>query len=88
MMDPRALTMQRSIVPSGDRKKFLDKLKARHAYYVGAGCKHWVFEEAELPGAFIEFIEATDGETLARALSAAPDPVLDRARIYQEVGIA
>ncbi len=85
MSDPRALTLQRSIVPFGDRKKFLDKLAARHAYYLAAKCKHWAFEEAELPGAFIEFIEAADGETLGRALSAAPDPVLDRARIYRQV---
>jgi hypothetical protein len=85
MSETRVLTLQRSIVPVGDRKKFLDKVRARHAYYVTAQCKHWVFEEVELPGAFIEFIEATDGETLGRALAAAPDPVLDRARVYQAV---
>ena len=84
----RALTLQRSIVPAGERKKFMEKLKARRAYYAGAQCKHWVFEEAELPGAFIEFIEAADGETLFKALTGAPDPVLDRARIYQEVEFA
>jgi hypothetical protein len=85
---PRALTLQRSIVPSGDRKKFLAKLIARQAYYASAKCKHWVFEEAELTGAFIEFIEAADGDTLAKALAGAPDPVLDAARIYREVELA
>jgi hypothetical protein len=82
---PRALTLQRSIVPAGGRQKFMDKLQARHAYYAKANCTYWAFEEAELPGAFIEFIEARDGETLARALAGAPDPVVDAARIYQEV---
>ena len=85
---PRALTLKRSIVPAGDRKKFLEKLRARRAFYLAAQCKHWVFEEAELPGAFIEFIEAADGETLYKALTTAPDPVLDPARIYQEVELA
>jgi hypothetical protein len=85
MSATRVLTLQRSIVPVGDRKKFLDKVRARHTYYVTAKCEHWVFEEVELPGAFIEFIEAADGETLGRALAGAPDPVLDRARIYQSV---
>ncbi len=85
---PRALTLKRSIVPAGDRKKFLAKLQARHAFYLANQCKHWVFEEAELSGAFIEFIEAADGETLYKALTAAPDPVLDPARIYQEVELA
>jgi hypothetical protein len=84
----RALTLQRIVVPASDRKKFLAKVQARHAYYTGAKCKHWVFEEAELPGAFMEFIEAADGETLAAVLANAPDPVLDRARIYQEVEFA
>ena len=82
---PRALTLQRTVVPAADRSKFLVKLRARHAYYATAKCKHWVFEEAQLPGAYMEFIEAADGETLAQALAGAPDPVLDRARIYQEV---
>lgn len=85
MKMPRALTLQRSIVPANDRKKFLDKLGKRHSYYAAAKCTHWVFEEADLPGAFIEFIEAPDGETLAQALAEAPDPVVDRGRIYREV---
>ena len=85
---PRSLTLQRSIVPVGERKKFLEKLRARGAFYAKMKCKHWAFEEAELPGAFIEFIEAPDGETLAQALADAPDPVVDRSRIYREVELA
>ncbi|HEU4641322.1 MAG TPA: hypothetical protein VFS44_02625 [Gemmatimonadaceae bacterium] len=81
----RALTIQRSIVPLNDRKKFMQKLRARRAYYAGANCRFWVFEESDLAGAFIEFIEAADPETLARALADAPEQVVDAARIYQEV---
>jgi hypothetical protein len=44
-----------------------------------------VFEEVDLPGAFIEFFEATDTATLARAHATAPDAVLDAGRVYTEV---
>ena len=44
-----------------------------------------MFEEAGLPGAFLEFFEAADAETLARAHAAAPEPVLDPNRVYTEV---
>ena len=83
----RALTLQRSIVPLGDRRKYLERLSARKAYYVRANCRFWVFEEADLAGAFMEFMEASDGDTLSRALQGAPESVIDAARIYQEVEI-
>ena len=44
-----------------------------------------MYEEASLPGAFLEFFEAADPETLARAHAGAPDPVLDPNRVYKEV---
>lgn len=81
----RALTLQRSIVPPGDRKKFMERLRARRAYYTGVNCRFWVFEESDLPGAYIEFIEAADEKTLADALAGAPQHVVDSARIYHEV---
>jgi len=82
---PRWLTLQRSIVPAGDRKKFMERLGARRTYYEAAGCRFWVFEESGLPGAVIEFVEAADRETLQSALTSAPDHVVDAARIYQEM---
>lgn len=82
---PRWLTLQRSIVPAGDRKKFMERLAARRTYYEAAGCRFWVFEESGLPGAVIEFVEAADRETLQNALTSAPDHVVDAARIYQEM---
>lgn len=83
----RALTIRRSIVPLADRKKFLQKLKSRRAYFVDAGCKFWVFEESDLAGAFVEFVEADDAKTLAKALADASDQPADAVRIYEEVDV-
>ena len=82
---PRALTIQRTLVTPSEREKFAQKLQRTHAYYASAGCRYTVFEEAGLPGAFLEFFEAPDAATLARAHASAPDRVLDPARIYHEV---
>ena len=41
-----------------------------------------------LPGAFIEFTEATEAKKLGEAHSSAPDPILDAARIYKEVELS
>ena len=82
---PRALSIKRSIVPLSERAKYLERLKARKDYYQHASCEFWVFEEAALTGAFIEFVEAADATTLEAAHAAAPEPVLDPARIYTEV---
>ena len=82
---PRALTLQRTIVPAADRKTFLKRLRERSDYYKRANCNFWVFEEEALPGAFLEFTEAPDAKTLATAHAAAPGAVMDPARIYREV---
>ena len=50
----------------GDRKRFMERLHARRAYYETAKCGFWVFEESDLPGALIEFVEAADRETLEK----------------------
>jgi hypothetical protein len=81
----RVLTIQRTLVIPPDREKFALKLQRKHAYYVAAGCRYWVFEETGLPGAFLEFFEAPDAATLSRAHASAPDRVLDPARLYHEV---
>jgi hypothetical protein len=82
---PRALSIKRSIVPLSERTKYLERLKTRKDYYKRAVCEFWVFEEAALTGAFIEFVEAADAATLEAAHAGAPEPVLDPARIYTEV---
>ena len=82
---PRALTIQRTLVTPPERERFQEKLRRKKAYYASANCKFWVFEEVELPGAFLEFFEAADAATLARAHEGAPDTVLDPHRVYTEV---
>ena len=84
----RVLTIKRTVVPQGERKKFLARLSARRDHYKRAGCSFWVCEEADLPGAFIEFTEATDARLLSAAHDGAPDPVFDAGRVYKEVEIA
>jgi hypothetical protein len=81
----RALTIQRTLVTPPERERFHEKLRLKQAYYEKARCRFWAFEEAGLPGAFLEFFEAPDAETLARAHAGASDVVLDPNRVYLEV---
>ena len=60
----RALTIQRTLVTPPDRERFHERLRQKQAYYEKANCRFWVFEEAGLPGAFLEFFEASDAKTL------------------------
>ncbi|HKW49807.1 MAG TPA: hypothetical protein VJN70_20285 [Gemmatimonadaceae bacterium] len=84
----RALSVQRTLVTPGERDRFFERMKRKHQHYSRAKCHFWVFEEASLPGAFLEFVEAPDADTLAKAHAAAPDPALDPARIYREVELS
>ena len=79
--------MKRTIVPLPERARYMERLQKRKAYYASAGCNFWVFEEAQLGGAFIEFTEAPNRETLQTALANATDQVLDANRIYQEISL-
>ena len=81
----RALSVQRTLVTPGERERFFEGMKRKQQHYSRAKCHFWLFEEASLPGAFLEFVEGPDAETLSRAHAAAPDPTLDPARIYREL---
>jgi hypothetical protein len=85
---PRVLTMQRSIVPKPDRQKYLGRLPTRKAYYVRSKCRFWVFEDTELTGAFVEFMEADDLETLLVAKADAPEQHERPVPIYREVELS
>lgn len=85
---PRALSIKRAIVPAGDRAKYIERLKARQAHYEKSNCKFWVFEEASLAGAFIEFTESSDAGILTAAHLSSPEHVLDPARIYTELELS
>jgi hypothetical protein len=82
---PRTLTIQRSTVPSSERANYTKRLKALQSHYKAANCRFWVFEESSLPGAFIEFTEADDEQTLTVAHANAPHKTMDPSRVYQEV---
>jgi hypothetical protein len=82
---PKALTIQRSTVPSAERKNYANRLKALRSHYTAANCRFWVFEETSLPGAFVEFTEADDEQTLTSAHANAPHKTLDPSRVYLEV---
>ncbi len=84
----RALTIQRSLVTPSEREKFFERVARKRAHYQKANCRYWLFEEAGLPGAFLEFFEAADAATLARAHASAPESVLDAARVYREVELS
>jgi hypothetical protein len=60
-------------------------MKSRAAHYKAVGCQFWVFEEAAMSGAFIEFTEAPDVATLRSAHATAAEPPLDPSRIYSLV---
>lgn len=85
---PRALTIQRTTVPASERAKYFEKVRACQSHYAAANCRFYVFEEASLPGAFIEFTEADDQTTLTVAHANSPYRILDPARIYNETEIA
>jgi len=82
---PKALTFQRTLVIPAERERFYERVRRKREHYARARCNYWVFEEAALPGAFLEFFEAPDAETLARAHAASDDRILDPARVYTEV---
>jgi hypothetical protein len=83
----RALTLQRTLVPKADREKYFERIRRKLDHYTAAKCRFWVFEEAALPGAFIEFYEADDPEILSQAHAASPDRILDSNRVYLQVEI-
>ena len=85
MSSGRTLSLHRTIVTPGDRDRFLERARQLRSHYAQHRCRYWVFEESELTGAFIEFVEAGEAALLTAALASAPDQMVDPARIYQEV---
>jgi len=77
--------MRHTVVPTAERTEFRERARKARAHYAGRGCHYWLFEESQMPGAYVEFFEANDRETLVRAHGDAPTPVLESARLYVEV---
>jgi hypothetical protein len=82
---PRALTIQRSVIPAADRTKQFQRLRTKRDHYLAHQCRYWVFEEASVHGAFLEFVEADSPEAITAAHTTAPDAPIDVARVYLEV---
>ena len=80
--------MRHTIVTVSERGEFRDRAGRARAHYAKAGCHYWLFEEASLPGAYVEFFEAENREALLRAHRDAPEPVAESARIYVEVELS
>lgn len=84
----RVLTIHRATVPIAERARYMEKLRLRKSHFAASGCRFWVFEEAGLPGAFVEFAEAGDHDTLVAAHMNLPDRVGDGSRVYTEVELS
>ena len=85
---PRALTIQRSVIPAADRARQLERLRSKRDHYRSKQCRYWVFEQAAVHGAFLEFVEADSAESLAAAHASAPDAPIDATRVYLELELA
>lgn len=84
----RAMSMRHTVVPTADRKGFRERARLARTHYSSVGCQYWLFEEASLPGAYVEFFEGKDRDALTRAHQNAPDPVRESARLYIEVELS
>jgi len=69
---PHALTVNRTVVPPPDRDRFFARARALRTHYQSRGCQYWVFEDADVAGAFVEFAEAADARILSDACASAP----------------
>ena len=84
----KALTMHRTVVTPGDRARFLEAARAKARHYEAAACRYWLFEEAALAGAFIEFCEAPDLPALRAAHADAPGRPIATDRLYSIVELS
>jgi hypothetical protein len=76
-------------VPHGERQRFLDRARTLRAHYTAANCQYWLFEDAQLGGAFIEFVESADPTALVAAHAAIAEPAsFDPRRIYSEIDLS
>ena len=71
---PRALTAEWHRVEPADEPAAAQRWRARQAQLGRDGCHHWVFRSPSDPAAFLEFVEAADAASLARARAAAGMP--------------
>lgn len=63
----RALVELRASVAPGERDTFLARARSRQAALEAIGVSYWVFERTDRPGEMVQYVEARDPTTLARA---------------------
>ena len=85
---PHALTISRTRVAPEEREHHVARMRVRKSQYTIADCRYWVFEDPRLPCDFVEFAEAADVATLARAHAVATDPVAGADHLLTEVELA
>lgn len=85
---PRAISMQHTVVPSGERDAFRTRARETLAHYARVGCRYWLYEDEALPGSHVEFFEAADRATLVKAHESRPHPLHQGARVYIEVDLS
>lgn len=66
----RCLVMSERVVSQSDRAAYLLSLAVRRESAATASAHFWVFEDENVPGRFLEFVEAASAEVLARAVDA------------------
>ena len=76
--------MRHTVVPSAEREAFRGRARSMRAHYKSAGCNYWLFEESDLPGAYLEFFEAPDQQSLERAHASMSNV---QSRLYVEVDL-
>lgn len=77
--------MRHTVVPAGERDAFRSRARETLRRYADAGCRYWLYEEDESPGAYVEFYEAADAATLRQAHDAAAADATPR--FYVEVDL-
>jgi hypothetical protein len=80
----RTLAVETTKLSPDERADFIDRALSRRGHFRGAGCRYWLFEQADAPGTFVEFTEGPDEPTLRSAHASAPEPDLE-VSLYVEV---
>lgn len=84
---PRVLSMRHTIVTPADRDAFHARARRLRGHYGARHCHYWLFEDAAMRGAYVEFFEAADPAVLEKAHADAPDAADAPARTYIETGL-
>ena len=71
-----------------EREESRARAGAIRSHYTAAGCTYWLFEESVMAGAYVEFFEAPDKETLTRAHRSLAEPLIERSRLYVQVELS